>query len=131
MKILGLSQQDLIVQSLESEMNRLNIRKQCQVLTNANAALTEQRDKLLEARNDLRSERQSLSEQLQTTADKLSVVEGDRDTMQAERDAYQKGRDCFKSKYKGCQSELVVVKAKLLAYQTQRFWDRVFRRMPY
>ena len=43
MKILGLSQQDLIVQALESEMNRVNIRKQYQVLTNANVALTEQK----------------------------------------------------------------------------------------
>ena len=151
MKILGLSQQDLIVQSLESEMSRLNIRKQYQVLTNANVALTEQKTKLVAERNDLREQLKTvasklgvsetaghcvqrigeLAQELQTTADKLGVVEGDRDTMQETRDSYKRSRDCFKAKYEGCVSDLSVVKAKLLAYQGQGFWGRLLGRVPY
>ena len=136
MKALGLSQQDLILQSLEAEFNRFDLRVHCKALTNANTALTEQKAKLVAERNALREALKEVSsklgvletasdciqqiieveQQLQRVADKLSVVIGDRDGMQAKRDEYQKARDCFKARYEACQSDLVVVKAKLAAY---------------
>ena len=111
MKVLGLSQQDLIVQALEAEFTRLDLRKQCQVLLNANAALTENKEKLLKERNKFREALKVVAKSLgvqdtashcvqriaeieqasETSSEKLSVVEGDRDMMQSKRDEY-KGR---------------------------------------
>ena len=124
MKILGLSQQDMIVQALEAEFSRVDLRKQCQLLTNANAALTEKREKLLKARNDFRSA-------LETRRERFSVVEGDRDMMLSQRDEYKVARDCFKVKYEESVSDLSVVEAKLVAYQGQGFWGRLLGRVPY
>ena len=68
MKVLGLSQQDLIVQALETEFGRVDVRKQCQVLLNANAALTEKKEKLLKERNEFR-------EALKVSREKLRRVQ--------------------------------------------------------
>ena len=150
MKVLGLSQQDLIVQSLEAEFTRLDLRKQCQVLLNANAALTEKKEKLLKERNAFRDGLKvvaksldvpasasdcvqriaEIEQALETTSDKLSVVEGDRDMMRSQRDEFKDSRDCFKAKYEACKSDLQVVKAKLRAYQGQGFWGRLLGRVP-
>ena len=123
-KILGLSQQDMIVQALEAEFSRVDLRKQCQLLTNANAALTEKKERLLKERNDFRSA-------LAATRERLSVVEGDRDMMLSQRDELKVARDCFKAKYEAGVSDLAVVKAKLVAYQGQGFWGRLLGRLPY
>ena len=150
MKVLGLSQQDLIVQSLEAEFTRLDLRKQCQVLLNANAALTEKKEKLLKERNAFRDGLKvvakslgvlasaldcvqriaEIEQALETTSEKLSVVEGDRDMMRSQRDEYKTSRDCFKVKYEESESDLSVVKAKLAAYEGQGFWGRLLGRVP-
>ena len=150
MKFLGLSQQDFIVRALEAEFGRVDLRKQCQVLTNANAALSEKKERLLKERNAFREGLKviakslgvpdtashcvqriaEIKQALETATEKLSVVEGDRDMMQSQRDEYKGSRDCFKAKYEDAQSDLVVVKAKLRAYQGQGFWGRVLGRVP-
>ena len=150
MKVLGLSQQDLIVRALEAEFTRLDLRKQCQVLLNANAALTENKEKLLKERNDFREGLKviakslgvpdsashcvqriaEIEQSLETATETLSVVEGDQDMMQSQRDEYKTSRDCFKVKYEESESDLVVVKAKLAAYQSQGFWGRLLGQVP-
>ena len=64
MKVLGLSQQDMIVQALEAEFGRVDIRKQCQLLMNANAALTEKKAKLLKGRNECRDGLKAIAKSL-------------------------------------------------------------------
>ena len=143
MKILGMTQQDLILQALETEFSRVDLRKQCQLLTNANAALTTKKEKLLKERNEFREGLKviakslgvpdtashcvqriaEIEQALETATDKVSVVECD-------RNAYKASRDRFKAKYEASVSDLAVVKSKLLAYQCQGFWGRVFRRVP-
>ena len=143
MKILGMTQQDLILQALETEFSRVDLRKQCQLLTNANAALTAKKEKLLKERNEFREGLKviakslgvpdtashcvqriaEIEQALETATDKVSVVECD-------RNAYKASRDRFKAKYEASVSDLAVVKSKLLAYQCQGFWGRVFRRVP-
>ena len=56
MKVLSVSQQDMIVRALEAEFTRVNLRKQCQLLTHANAALTEKKEQLTQERNGFREE---------------------------------------------------------------------------
>ena len=157
MKVLGLTQQDLIVQALETEFTRVNLRKQCQLLTNANAALTVKQEHLTSERDELRQsvkqiasklgvsetvgaclqEIVELEQELATTGDKLSVVVGDRDALREKRDGYKESRDSykasrdrFKAKYEGSVSDLAAVRAKLAAYQRQGVWGRLFRRIP-
>ena len=150
MKALNLTQQDLIVQALDAEFTQLDMRVHCKALTNANAALRTQKERLTAECKLLREERRKIAgkldvpetaadciqrivaveSELQTVVDKLSVVIGDRDGMQATRDAYAKARDCFKSKYEACESERLALVAKLAAYESQGWWDRVLGRKP-
>ena len=147
----------MIVQALDAEFSRLNLRKQCQLLTDANSGLRKDKEGLTAERDLLRTGLKQiasrlgvsaspeaclvqigeLTQKLETTADKLSVVVGDRDAMQEKRDAYKASRDGykasrdrFKAKYESAASDLSVVKAKLSAYESQGFWDRLFRRVP-
>ena len=147
---LKVNVQEFVVQALLTEMQGFDLRVQLKRTENQLGAAQAQKAKLVTERNCLRGAVKQIAsrlgvpdtaghcvqriaeieQELQITADKLSVVEGDRDAMKASRDTYKTSMETFKEKYERSQADLRVVEAKLAGYQRQRFWGRVFGRVP-
>ena len=77
MNALGLTQQDMIVQALDAEFNRLDLRLQCKVLADGNAALTTKKERLTQECEMLREERRKIASKLgvpETSADCIQQI---------------------------------------------------------
>ena len=99
---LGISTSKYIEQAIETELGKLDIRKNLKRLKENNEKLVHERD----------------------------TARVERDNAKASAEAARRQRDCFKLKYEGAVDDLAVAEAKIEDLQSRGLFARIFNRKP-